>query len=99
MRSVLVESIASRVRKRFAAFGGVAAAPAGELNAFIVREIRNALDSLDNPFIAVIRGWRGQGFQLDLCWWEEEENPEAIVFGLAGAILDHEVRKALDLPG
>ncbi|BCR04791.1 hypothetical protein DESUT3_18600 [Desulfuromonas versatilis] len=98
-RAELIDRIAGRTRQRFSSRGGVEQAPSGELNAFIVQEIRIALRSLENPYTGVIRGWQGQGYQLDLCWWEDEENPEAIVFGLAGAILDHEVRKALGLPG
>ncbi len=98
-RAQLVEKIAGRTRQRFSVRGGVANAPSGELNGYIVQEIRMALRSLENPYNGVIRGWTGQGYQLDLCWWEDEENPEAIVFGLAGAILDFEVRKALELPG
>ncbi len=97
-RLELIENVAARTRQRFAGRGGVGQAPSGELNAFIVQEIRIALRSLENPYTGVIRGWQGQGYQLDLCWWEDEENPEAIVFGLAGAILDFEVRKALGLP-
>lgn len=97
-REEIVAGVASRVQARFSARGGVQAAPAGELNGFIVTEIKKAVAALENPFADVIRGWAGKGHELDLCWWEEEDNPESIVLGLAGAILDYEVRQSLQLP-
>lgn len=97
-RADIVAEVVQRVRARFAARGEVAAAPSGELNTFLVRELQNTVRALDDPFGAVIKGWQGQAFQLDLCWWESEEHPEDIVLGLAGAILDYEVRRQLGLP-
>jgi hypothetical protein len=94
----LVARLAARVRERYAARGGVADAPAGDLNTFLSREIRQTVRTLDDPYGGVIRGWDGAAYQLDLCWWEEEDQPERIVLGLAGAILDFEVRQSLGLP-
>jgi hypothetical protein len=96
-RAELVAHIAERTRRRFAP-GGPASAHEGELSAFLASEIQNALGTLHDPFCAVIRGWEGQAWQLDLTWWEGGEHPEEIVYGLAGAILDFEVRKRLELP-
>lgn len=97
-RAALAAQVAERIRRRFAARGGPAFAPEGELNTYIAGEVRAAIGSLEDPYTTVIRGWGGQAYQLDLTWWEAEETPEEIVAGLAGAILDHEVRKMLDLP-
>ena len=97
-RAALAAHVAERIHRRFAPRGGPGLAPEGELNAFIAGEVRAAVASLEDPYTTVIRGWGGQAYQLDLTWWEAEETPEEIVAGLAGAILDHEVRKMLDLP-
>jgi hypothetical protein len=94
----LTAQIAERTRRRFASRGGPEAAPEGELNTFIAGDVRNAMRVIDDPFAAVIKGWEGQAYQLDLTWWEAEETPAEIVYGLAGAILDFEVRQALGLP-
>ncbi len=97
-RGQLVAQVAERVRRRFAGRGSLSSAPGGELNAYVMDEIRRTVNSLNDPYNAIIRGWEGQGYHLDLCWWEAEENPEAIVLGLAGAILEYEVRHQLGLP-
>lgn len=96
--SRLIARIAERTRRRFSPRGGPEAAPEGELNAFIASEVRGALEEVEDPFAAVIRGWKGEAYQLDLTWWEAEETPEEIVYGLAGAILEYEVRQNLQLP-
>lgn len=94
----LTAHIAERTRRRFAPKGGPESAAEGELNTFIAGEVRNAVRGMEDPFVAVIKGWKGQAYQLDLTWWEAEETPVEIVCGLAGAILDYEVRQALGLP-
>ncbi len=98
-RAELVAQIAQQTRRRFAHRGTQPGAVLdGELNAFLCAEIRTVLGELSDPFGAVIRGWEGEAWQLDLTWWEGGRNPEEIVYGLAGAILDFETRKTLKLP-
>ena len=97
-RTELARLIAERTRRRFSISGGVERAAEGELNAFLYSDIRTAVSTLEDPFASVIKGWGGQAHQLDLTWWEAEETPEEVVYGLAGAILDFEVRQILDLP-
>ncbi|WP_291316690.1 hypothetical protein [Desulfuromonas sp.] len=97
-RKELVAAIAARAVEKYSPRGGIARAPSGELNMFIEREIRTATRTVPDPFAAIIRGWPGQAHQLDMCWWEDEDHPEGIVLGLAGAILEFEVRRTLELP-
>ncbi len=96
-RVELVARIAERTRRRFA-HRPPGSVLEGELSAFLASEVRGVLATLDDPFGAVIRDWEGKAWQLDLTWWEGGEHPEEIVYGLAGAILDFEVRKLLELP-
>lgn len=96
-RNQIVSKVSNKVKDRFSA-DGVASSPSGEVNNYIAMQVRGVVRSLENPYSSVIRGWDGRGYHLDLCWWEDEENPESIVNGLAGAILDYEVRKVLGLP-
>ena len=98
-REELARQIAMRVTDRFGShYRDLSQAPSGELTQHLSHEIIAAVSGCENPFQAIIRGWNGQAYQLDLCWWESEPTPEKIVLGLAGAILDHEVRQILELP-
>lgn len=98
-REQFARRIASRVTDRYGShYRDLSQAPSGELTQHLTREINEAVCACANPYQAIIQGWDGQAYQLDLCWWESEPTPEKIVLGLAGAILDHEVRQILELP-
>ena len=97
-RQELARQIAERVQCRFAPLGPLAAAPSGELNSFLGREIAALVEQIPNPYQQVIADWDGLAHQLDLAWWESEPTPKKIVLGLAAAVLEHEVRLLLELP-
>ncbi len=98
-REQLTREIAKRVTERFGThYRDLSQAPSGELTQYLNREISDAVAASANPFQAIIRDWEGQAYHLDLCWWESEPTPEKIVLGLAGAILDYEIRQIFELP-